>query len=150
MYPIVFLYRHSFELALKNILLKPALLIAFKGITELESKLYPVHDLTKLSNHAATMLRGLFPDDDQMEERVTKTMLDVAAAFAAIDPDSFAYRYPVNKKGGHSTAKNQTVSLELFHTTMSLLLRDLEVIDFGIDIETDLAQNAYEIMVRDL
>lgn len=148
-YPIVFLYRHALELSLKNILLTPGLLIAFKGIKHLESQLYTTHDLVKLSGLVAAMLRGLFPDDNQLEQ-ISQNMLGIAAKFAKIDPGSFAYRYPTDKNGNHSTPLNQTVSLQAFHATMSQLLGDLEVIDFGINVETDIAQEFYETMMTEV
>ena len=95
------------------------------------------------------MLRGLFPHDEKLEQCI-RYMLNIAAEFAVIDPDSYAYRYPIDPKGNRSTAPNQTVNLEAFHATMSQLLHDLEVIHFGIDIETDIAQDVYESILCDL
>ncbi len=67
-YPVVFLYRHSLELYLKNLLYKPALLFAFKGIEEFESKLGNHHNLSDLSERAAKILRRLFPHDRELEQ----------------------------------------------------------------------------------
>ena len=47
-YPIVFLYRHSLELCLKQILFDAALLVEFKTIENLEKKLSHNHDLILL------------------------------------------------------------------------------------------------------
>ena len=115
-YPVVFLYRHALELALKNILIKPARLIAFTGVENLQAKLCPIHDLVKLSNSAAVLLRGLFPRDTELK-KVIHNMLGIAAEFADVDPGSFAYRYPVDKNGNMLTKPNQTVNLDAFSST---------------------------------
>ena len=148
-YPIVFLYRHAFELAMKNVLLKPGLLIAFKGLDKLQSKLYTEHDLIELSRRVAILLRGLFPRDKELEQ-VTQKLITISGEFAKIDRTSFAYRYPTDKNGNRSTPVNQTVSLQALHATMSEILGNLEVIDFGINVETDIAEQAYELMMSEL
>jgi hypothetical protein len=148
-YPIVFLYRHAFELSLKNLLLKPARLLAFKGIDTLHSKLYTGHKLADLARPVAAILRRLFRGDDQLEQ-ITQKMLGIAAELTKLDPISIAYRYPTDRDGNWSTPLNQTVSLEAFHSTMSQLLDELEYIDLGMNIETDIAQEVYEILMSDV
>jgi hypothetical protein len=144
-YPIVFLYRHSLELSLKNVIYRSALLAAFKGFDDIDASLYNNHRLTLLSEKAAAILRRLFPDDEALGHTVD-SMLTVASEFSDIDPDSYAYRYPIDKQGRLSTNPHQVINLEALHRTMKELLEKLAVIDFGLDVETAKAQEVWEIL----
>src|SRR5262245_44979187 len=84
-YPIVFLYRHSFELSLKNVIYRSALLAAFQGLDDIDASLYNNHRLTQLSKIAAAVLRRLFPADESLGY-IVDSMLTVASEFSAIDP----------------------------------------------------------------
>ncbi len=143
-YPAVFLYRHAFELYLKHVIYTPALLCAFKGIHDFPRKLWNDHRLVPLAEAAAKILRRLFPNDNDLEFFLQKT-LTTASEFARIDPESFSYRYPIDRDGKHATPLNQTISLHAFSTTMSEVLAGLEAIDFGLNVETDLEQSRYEM-----
>ena len=142
-YPIVFLYRHAFELYLKGIIYESARLAAFNRLADVDAALYNVHDLEKLAQAAGLALMKVFPNDtglSRLVERVAKS----AVEFAEIDPDSFGYRYPVDRCGNHATARHQSIDLHAFHRHMDELLADLEVVDFGLDVESSRAQELYE------
>ncbi|GJQ60399.1 MAG: hypothetical protein D8M57_01755 [Candidatus Scalindua sp. AMX11] len=62
-YPVAFLYRHAFELALKNIIYKGALLAALSSFDDLDSKLYNTHSLEFLADTSQKVLNKLFPHD---------------------------------------------------------------------------------------
>lgn len=143
-YPVVFLYRHAFELYLKGIIYESARIAAFNRLAEIDAALYNTHDLEQLARAAATTLRQLFPDDAGLGELMATVAMS-AAAFAEIDPDSFAYRYPIDRHGRHATKRHQSIDLDAFHQHMDKLLRDLEVVDFGLDVESCRAQESYEI-----
>ncbi len=144
-YPIVFLYRHSFELYLKNIIYSTILLSTFKGLSEIDLKLYNFHTLKPLAEKATKILKTLFANDRDLIN-FSKKIVKVAKEFDEIDPDSYSYRYPINTKGEYSTKPNQIVNLESFSSELGELLTNLGVIDFGIDIETSQAQTLYEIL----
>ena len=142
-YPIVFIYRHAFELHLKNIIYQAAKLFAFRRMESIDAKLYNFHDLYTLSDLAQkAMLRG-FPKDLELKNLMDDVTL-TANEFAQIDPDSYSYRYPINKQGGFSTKPKQIVNLESFANHMSELLEKLEIVDFGLSLETSAAQEFYE------
>lgn len=134
-YPIVFLYRHALELSLKNVIYRSALLTAFKRFDDIDTSLYNNHRLTPLSEKAAAILRRLFPDDEILEH-IVDSMLIIASEFSDIDPDSYAYRYPIDKQGNPSTNPDQVINLEALHRTMKELFENLAIIDFGLDVET--------------
>jgi hypothetical protein len=98
-----------------------------------------------LSKKVAAILRRLFPADEALGYTVDN-MLTIAAEFSAIDPDSYAYRYPIDTQGRRSTTPHQVINLEAFHRTMKALLEQLAVIDFGLDVGTAKAQEVWEIL----
>ena len=144
-YPIIFLFRHAFELHLKNALYNSALLGAFRRINDIDFNLYNDHNLSSLAGRAIKTLLILFPKDDGILE-LTKEISLVAKEITAIDRDSYAYRYPIDKKGGPSTRPGQSVNLKAYAEHMDQLLEKLEILDFGLNIETDKAQELYELM----
>jgi hypothetical protein len=142
-YPIVFLYRHALELHLKNIIYCVAKLSVFKGLEDIDNKLYNTHKLDNLSCKVNNILTKLFPEDEGLHQFLEEVVL-VAKEYSEIDIDSFAYRYPIDTRGEHSTKSSQCVNLRSLDTHMNDLLKQLENIDFGINIETDIAQEIYE------
>lgn len=144
-YPVVFLYRHSLELYLKNVIYKSALLMAFKRLDDIDAKLYNNHDLIMLSGKATVILRRLFPHDEGLQ-RFSDTVLRVSSEFSDIDANSFAYRYPIDRQGNPSTRPHQVVNLETLSRTMNDLLEGLDTLDFGLEVETNQAQEIHEIL----
>lgn len=147
-YPVVFLYRHSLELYLKNVIYKAVLLMALKGMDRIDTKLYNNHNLIILARLAAAILQRLFPADMSLQQIADK-MLRVSSELSDIDPDSYAYRYPIDTQGGYSTPRHQAVNLKALSRTMDDLLEDMDTLDFGFQVETSQAQEIYE-MLNDL
>jgi len=133
-YPIIFLYRHAFELHLKNIIYWGIRLINFRDLT-IDSKLHNNHKLIELSITTCTILTNLFPNDLEISE-LSKTIKKYAEEFSTIDADSFSYRYPIDKMGNYSTTKHQVVNIQSLSEKMNSLLDSCEIINFGLDIET--------------
>jgi hypothetical protein len=144
-YPIIFLFRHAFELHLKNVIYGLATLAAFKRIGDIDIGLYNNHNLSALAGRATGLLNRLFPKDEGIVA-LTEQMSTTAEEFAQIDKDSFSYRYPIDVKGAPSTRVGQTVNLKAFAEHMDELLEKLEVLDFGMNVETDKAQEMYELL----
>jgi hypothetical protein len=142
-YPVVFLYRHALELSLKHIIYSSALLAAFKDLDEIEGGLQNFHDLRELSGIAEAILTRLFPKDESLR-RAIATVTRTCHEFSEIDPRSYAYRYPIDKKGQRLTKRHQMANLRAFADRMSSVLEDLDTIHFGLSIETDVAQEVYE------
>jgi hypothetical protein len=131
------------ELHLKNIIYRVAKLHVFKGVEDLENKLHNNHKLDDLSCKVNNIITKLFPDDKGLHQLI-KEVVVVAKEFSEIDSDSYGYRYPINTRGEHSTKSNQYVNLRSLATHMDNLLEQLEIIDCGLNIETDIAQEIYE------
>lgn len=144
-YPIVFLYRHALELALKHIIYTSVTLSAFKSLDNIEGKLKNTHDLSKLAQTVESLLSLLFPEDDSLRD-VIAIVKKTCSEFSDIDPKSDGYRYPIDIKGQRSTKQHQMINLRAFATRMFSVLENLDTIHFGINIETDKAQDMYEII----
>jgi hypothetical protein len=142
-YPIVFLYRHSLELYLKGIIYDTALILAFKGMENLDSSLYNNHKLVPLAKSCALIMKKLFPNDNELHKTMDLIEL-VAIEFQEIDPDSFSYRYPIDKKGNASTRHHQVLNLRIIYEVMEKMQDHLDAIDFGLDIEMSTSQEVYE------
>ena len=140
-YPVVFLYRHCLELYLKNILFKSDMLSTLKGVQDMPTaKQRNGHDIVALSKDAAAILHKLFPEDESLEE-ATQEILRITSEFEQMAPRADWYRYPatVQPKGKAAPAK-QSVNLASFHGNPKKLMEKLETINFGFDIEADLAK----------
>ena len=144
-YPIVFLYRHSFELYIKNIIYLSILLSAFKGLDNIDQKLYNHHKLGPLAVIAQNILKRIFPHDNELII-ISEKMVVIAKEFDEIDKDSYSYRYPIDTVGNSSTTRNQIVNMESLSQNMNKLLEELGNINIGLGIETDIAQEVYEMI----
>jgi len=88
-FPILFNYRHFIELSLKYQL-------ATYGPTVDISPIWNTHDLHPLWSSFLDMLeRYGTPDPDEADPVVGEIVIE----FAKIDPHSYSYRYPVDRKG---------------------------------------------------
>jgi hypothetical protein len=144
-YPIVFLYRHAFELYLKNIIYWAARICEFKDVDNLDFKLYNTHCLPKLSTVVINTLK-LSVGMDQWLSDIMISVDKISKEFDEIDPDSYSYRYPINTKGNESTNHHQVVNMRSIHSNMDKMLTYLEAVATGLDAETDNAQELYEML----
>ncbi len=148
-YPMVFLYRHALELNMKNIIYKAAKLAHFREINEVDVKLYNCHDLVELSKKTTEIMGMIFGQNDLDLSNALKLMSETSKEFSSIDRFSYAFRYPIDKEGNYSTERGLQLSVAAIANNMSSLLKQLETIDFGLDIETDIAEELYRAL-RDL
>lgn len=144
-YPVVFLYRHAFELHLKNIIYRGAKFLFYQRVESIDHKLYNNHHLIQLSEKACQVLITAFPEEQIFLRELSEKVKRTAREFHEIDKNSYAYRYPIDRDGNHSTSKSQFVSLESFASHMNNLLDDLETVDAALDGETFRAEEAYDI-----
>jgi hypothetical protein len=144
-YPVVFLYRHALELSLKHIIYGCVKLAAFRRLDDINEQLKNNHDLIHLSQTTCKLLSLLFPNDESLH-RLNSSIAEVCKDWSQIDPRSDAYRYPIDRKGQPSTKRHQVVNLRALATRMSTVLEDLDTVHFGLNVETDEAQELYEIL----
>jgi hypothetical protein len=142
-YPVVFLYRHSFELYLKHIIYSSSHIAAFRRMENIDSKLYKNHDLLYLSEVSIKILKITFPDDNDIAE-LFKDIKSIAREITDLDKGSFSYRYPIDNHGNPSTQKHQIVNLIAFADCMEEFLTKLDIVNFGIEITKERVQEIYE------
>jgi hypothetical protein len=143
-YPIVFLYRHSLELHLKGIIFKAGRTSGFKGI-ETEVPYYKNHRLAPFVEGIRKILEKLFPNQGELLEVIAK-IDQISREFEEIDPESYTYRYPLGPKDRPPVRPHQVVNLQALYETMETTLKQLEIIDFGMDIEQYQAQEIWEVL----
>lgn len=88
-YPIIFLYRHALELNLKYI-------INFYGPQVGVRPIWNTHEFERLWPAFLEVLEGFGTDDP---DRADQVVGGVIAKFGNVDPRSFSYRYPRDRKG---------------------------------------------------
>ena len=142
-YPVVFLYRHALELSLKHIIYSAALISAFQFSPSADGNLRNDHRLPPLASGAAQLLALLFPNDASLR-MLMREISAICNDWNDLDPRSYAYRYPIDTQGKPSTKRHQVVNLRSLAFRMSKVLESLETLHFGLDIETDKAQEIYE------
>ena len=146
-YPVVFLYRHAFELYLKGFYYRAKRISFFKKSQSVEHQGKIDHSLVPFAETFQKICAALFSHDNELLQLADK-IIRFANEFEEIDLDSFSYRYPMGKKGNKITAHHQIVNLFSFHQSMQELLDELEIIDFGLDMTEDQAKEIYEIFLE--
>jgi hypothetical protein len=91
--PVMFLYRHYVELHLKNLLSEAGQLL------DDPQSIPPEHYLLSLWSRVRALLLSIGPNN---EDVWFKRADQIIGEFDALDPTSFAFRYPVGRKGADS------------------------------------------------
>lgn len=123
-YPIVFLYRHHFELFLK-------LLIRDCKLAQGEIGSFPKgHKLTPLWQEFRTLAEKLFPKADWSQNSTAEALFK---ELDAVDPIGQAARYPQSTAGDKSFHDKPLLNVEHFANTADRLSKYLEAIAYGVD-----------------
>ncbi len=139
-YPVVYLYRHALELSLKHVIYRCVILAALRVADDVEHRLQNDHRLDAL---AATAMRGLsvlYPHDTLIAE-LRPICFETCADLSAVDPHSYAFRYPIRRDGRPSTDQ-LTMNLRDFANRMSWVLEQLDTILFALSAEIDVSEDA--------
>ena len=142
-YPIIFLFRHSFELYLKGCLIQIHTNAGLEQNQKLLDKVqdnYINHELTHLAILLQEAMSIIFPNDLSLKGRMDR-VVEVAKEFDRIDHDSFAFRYPTDKKKNPSTDHHLIINIQTVYEIMREVIHILETIDFGlIDLEDNIQE----------
>ena len=128
-YPIIFLYRHAFELHMKAIILVGSPMLDIKGMAAIDREaLLRTHSLDKLRQDLERVFRSygwkwdLGTDDFRCLADFRKTI----AELHDIDKGSYTFRYPLDTKGTASLAPNFRFNLFAFCDVLDNLFPVLE------------------------
>lgn len=88
LYPVMFLYRHYLELAIKNLIFMSWRLLSIEPDDDLRA-----HDIQRYWSKCDALLRQISPGDSIQALSVVARMID---QFSQHDPISMAFRYPVS------------------------------------------------------
>lgn len=134
-YPILFNYRQFIELALKGVIRDARKLLDEPGGAP------GGHVLTNLWNTARPLLWRIAPnkaDLDNAGESIKR--------FAAVDPTSEGFRYPVTVEGTPALPETlHNIDLGQVREVVARLDGFLDVLDFGLSIELDRKSDALAI-----
>ncbi len=146
-YPVLFLYRHALELYLKALVYRGALLMGLIGKKDASPPgLFERHELSRL----LPALRSIFYELKWNFTETSFSSIDefiaVIQSVDAIDPRSFAFRYPMDRTGEAHLPRhfviNTIVFTEKLDEVFSLL--DGAAIELGEHLEFE-AESRYEL-----
>lgn len=126
--PILFLYRHAFELYLKAFALQGAKILELAGKPLVVEEIFTNHDLAKLVDCFESIIETVGWSWDMGIEGFQKKsdFVSLVKEFQSIDPKSFAFRYPTNKKGEGLLPSHFSFNLLDFSEKIDPLLKTLD------------------------
>jgi hypothetical protein len=133
-YPILFLYRHALELYLKAVVYRGARLIGLVSQKTIDTnRLFERHDLSRLLPAIRAIFSQMGWDFEGSGLDSFDDFSDLIQSIDSIDPDSSAFRYPVNRTGAASLPQHFVVNVVEFSFSMERLLNFLEGAAIGIN-----------------
>jgi len=134
--PVVFLYRHAFELYLKDFIIGGARLLSLrrKNITP-PPNILKTHNLGELAKGFERVIEGVEWDWDWGSDglRTREEFFGLVGEFCSVDKGSFAFRYPMGTDGTPVLPQHFAFSLRQFTVRMDALLELLDGGAFGLD-----------------
>lgn len=125
-YPIVFLYRHAFEVYLKHIILMGAQLERDDGRQEVKR----THKLSQLWQEARVLIERVWPDGPKEDLDKIGELLH---QFEERDPAATAFRYPVTTAGEPSHNRMERISIANFEEVATNVISLLEATSGAFD-----------------
>lgn len=138
-YPIIFLYRHHIELALKNLILHTPYLID-RPLTESEKQHLGRHRLDLLWQDLKPMLSaiGKAAGWGELDAADIEGIDDYIRQLTELDSDSFSFRYTRSKKGTPSLpAELKHINLRHFAEMLERLADFLDGLNTGLSVLKD-------------
>lgn len=135
-FPIVFLYRQYIELHLKYIIRESRILLS-------EGTGFPEHHKIKaLWDLANGLMNKITKDiDPSAGDFITKDDLAIIDTiinhFSQVDPESFSFRYPNDKKGNNTLDGLTHINIRNLHDQMEILACNLDKFQLVVDYIRD-------------
>ena len=146
-YPIMFLYRQAVELDLKACIYNSSLLGFLMEKPELDHSLMNEHHLPKLANRVKGITDVLFDTDQALFAFMSQVVSEVNH-ISTVDPQSFAFRYPVKRDGTPSFTQPESFGLQSTQEKVHFLHNGLQAIHFGIQVPEVQWLELYEILTN--
>jgi hypothetical protein len=124
-YPIVFLYRHYFELRLKEIIDRGSALL------DEETKMPTHHDLMTIWAIVKRMVFQVWPDSKRSSVSEIEFVL---TGIVNVDKKSDSFRYPVTTEGAATLETVEKIDIIDFESKLKPAIEHLESISFGISV----------------
>jgi len=124
-FPIVFLYRHYIELQLKIIIKEGNKLLGIKEDFE------NTHNLNKLWAKAGNIIKMVWPKE---KSDVFVAVKGYISQLNDIDPISFSFRYPVDKKRNKTLEGLEKINIRNFSEVINKLAFFLDGCSYGISV----------------
>jgi len=148
-YPILYLYRHALELYLKAVVYRGAQLAHLLDAGQIDTaKLFKSHKLSNLLPALTAVLESL----GRKEEFETPSLrsydefTNLVRGVDEIDPDSFAFRYPITKDQDPAIGHHTVLNAVAFAEHLDPVLAFLDGAVTGLDEEFNAsAEMKYEI-----
>ena len=146
--PILFLYRHAFELYLKAFTLTGSNILKLAGKPSMPiGTVLTTHRLTKFIPFFESIIETVGWSWDMGEEGLRKKsdFVSLVQEFQSIDPGSYSFRYPTKTNGEDSLPSHFSFNLLDFSKRIDPLLKVLDGALLGLDAYWDAAaESAYE------
>ena len=124
--PILFLYRHSFELYLKSLVYRAATLsINENELVHALPRLWREHSLVRLVKMSEPILHDSCARAFTRSGELLKNIGELAQRLEKIDPGSYAFRYPLTTKGASTLPSHFITNIFVFSEAMESVLDDL-------------------------
>lgn len=136
-YPTMFLYRHSIELLLKNILY-----LQEKNLDLTRDKPLDKHRLSNIWSKVRPLLK-----DESLDDMHLNWVEKCISELDSIDSGSFTFRYPVTNKNTPTIQNYTHINISQVQRIMRALVNYLEMISEGISREIELREE-YEAEMR--
>lgn len=125
--PILFLYRHSFELYLKVIVYRAAILVINENeLTAALPKLWREHSLVALFKMARPVLMEYAARPLTMNGELERDIEHLASEIDSVDSGSYSFRYPVTSRGEPSLKGTLLTNIFLFSEHVESVLDDVQ------------------------
>jgi hypothetical protein len=149
-YPIIFLYRHHVELALKDLIRRAPGLIG-RPNSQLETHHLGNHRLDWLWQDLKQIFDAIAePDWGKPDDADIEGIDDYIRQLCELDPDSYRLRYPRSKRDAPSLLPNLNINLLHFAQLMNRLADCFETLDMATyALEETKAERLARIRLRD-
>ncbi len=128
-YPVIFLYRHWFELRLKNIIDLGRQLVQVR-----ESGYDTTHSLGRLWPVARDLIQKVWEGDRPSEFDLIESII---SDFEKFDPYSQAFRYPITRNGENQLEGLNEINVMYFSDQMDKIAEFIDGAAMGISVYLD-------------